>query len=357
MTYISLPFIFFISLVLWLYFLIQIEHREPENQRRFAFDAPWSAQTRAILLSCLHFFCLGTAFLLLSGCGSEPRQPSSNKANEKINQKTVRHKDDENARWVLFADDIYRPEPAQLAEVKELDAIQQLVDDGLFDQARKRLDVLLKNGAQHPQAFLLRAQLHYQRGELEDVLTWAQKAIEASSYWIEPRLLIAQTYIRLKRFSAAESVLSDLDRLAPELPWGPFGMGSIAAMRGEFSRATQLIDTALQRDARHVPSLRLRTRLAQQEKNPLFEEQLLGRYLDEIPDAAWAHERLGELALTASRLADAKRSYQRAYELQPSQNTARRLAEIAQRSNNQAEATFWQSRAGVLPTPPPSDDP
>jgi tetratricopeptide (TPR) repeat protein len=309
------------------------------------------------VLSSIFIMCVGC---WLTSCGDAPRQtttPATATTASTTSTKKNQHKDDEQARWVLFQNDYYRPSSTDLAEVNELDAIQQLVDDGLFDSARKRLDTLISKGTQHPQAFLLRAQLHYQRGELDDVLVWAKKAVETSSNWIEPRLLLAQAFIRLKRFSAAESVLSDLDRLAPHLPWGPFGMGSIAAMRGEFARATTLIDTALQRDARHVPSLRLRIRLAQQNNNPHFEEQLIGRYLDEIPDAAWAHERLGELALANNHLADAQRSYQRAYELQPSQNTARRLAEIAQRSNDSAEATYWQSRAGVLPTPPPSDDP
>ncbi len=292
-----------------------------------------------------------TLFVFLLCSCDDTREPPTKSAE---NKKPRIVNEDENARWVIFGSDTQQPSAASIEEATEMDLIQQLMDDGLYEQARIRLDALLAKGCQHPQAYLLRAQLHYQRGELEEVIPWCNKALAASSYWIEPRMLLAQNYIRLKRLSSAENVLNDLDRLAPKLPWGPYGTGTIAAMRGDIPRAIILIDKALQRDPRHVPSLRVRAQLAAQGKNPLFEEQLLGRYLAEVPDSAWAHERLGELALADSRLADAKRSFLRAYDLHPSTTIARRLAELAQRSNDPAESTYWQIRAGTITAPKPA---
>ena len=240
-----------------------------------------------------------------------------------------------------------------------MDAIPGLMEDGLFDQARLRLTTLLDGGCQHPQAFLLQAQLHYQQGRLEEAIPWCNRALEASSWWIEPRLLLAQSYLRLKRLAAAENVLGDLDRLAPKLPWGPYGTGTIAAMRGDFVRATALMDEALRRDPYHVPSLRVRAQLAAQGKEPELEERLLGRYLAQVPDSPWAYSRLGELALAANHLEDARRAFLQSYDLRPQPATARSLAELAQRRGNSAEARAWQERAGTIerPNQPPPADP
>jgi tetratricopeptide (TPR) repeat protein len=289
--------------------------------------------------------------LFFTACDETRSPPPAQPPTTAAKTKPAIQNEDENARWVLFANDTKHPSAASLEEARDMDLIQQLMDDGLYEQARVRLDKLLNQGCQHPQAYLLRAQLFYQRGELEEVIPWCNKALEASSYWIEPRMLLAQNYIRLKRLSSAENVLNDLDRLAPKLPWGPYGTGTIAAMRGDMPRAIILIDKALQRDPRHVPSLRIRAQLAAQGKDPHFEELILGRYLAEVPDSAWAHERLGELALADRRLADATRSFLRAYDLHPSTTIARRLAELAQRRNDPAEATYWQTRAGTITTP------
>ncbi len=313
-----------------------------------------------IFLFLLACSCFGFIF---SSCARDPHDfPNEIPIDDVYNPPQSQHMrgaakhDDENARWVAFGEDVRRPSAASLAEANDMDRIQQLMDDGLYDQARTKLDALLARGCQHPQAYLLRGQLHYQRGELEEVIPWCNKALESSSYWIEPRMLLAQTYIRLKRFSGAESVLNDLDRLAPKLPWGPYGTGTIAAMRGDLDRAIILLDEALKRDPKHIPSIRIRARLAAQKKDEKLEEQLLGRYLDQVPHASWAHERLGELAVVDNRLVDARRSFLRAYELNPSRSTALRLAELAQRQNDTKEAEYWQFRAGTRPDAAPATD-
>jgi tetratricopeptide (TPR) repeat protein len=334
-------------------------HNLAEDSRR-----PVTPGTAGFQPARRHWYTLSALALLLTACNDQPRSTvtTSTKPTTPTAATSTRptgRNEDENTRWVIFGVDIKRPSPASLVEAQEMDDIRGLMDDGLYDQARTRLGTLLDRGCTHPQAFLLRAQLHYQQGELEQTIPWCNRALEASSWWIEPRLLLAQTYMRLKRLGAAENVLGDLDRLAPKLPWGPFGTGSIAAMRGDFPRATTLIDEALRRDPEHVPSLRLRARLASQNKEPELEERLIGRYLAEVPDSPGAYQRLGELALAANRLDDARRAFLQAYELRPLPATARSLAELAQRRGDAAEARAWQERAGTLTKPdqPPPADP
>jgi tetratricopeptide (TPR) repeat protein len=250
------------------------------------------------------------------------------------------------SRSVFRNDD--KPSAATLAEARQMDEIQQLMEDDLYDQARAKLKAVLAAGGTHPVAFLLQARLLYQQSHFEDAVPWCNKAIAASGYWIEPRVLLAQSYMRLKRLAAAESVFADLDRLAPKAPWGPYGQGITSLMRGDRQGGTAFIDEALRRDPDHLASLRTRIELAAQARDGDLAERLSGRYLAQEPNSGWAYELLGDLATTAGRLEDARRAYLRAYECDPTAGIARHLAELAQRRGDSADARVWQERAGIV---------
>lgn len=244
-----------------------------------------------------------------------------------------------------------RPQAGTLIEARRIDEARRLFDDGLYDQAHASLAALFTDGSAHPLAYHLQAQLHAQRGDFSQATAWCDKAIAASPWWVEPRILLAQCFIKDKRLASAETVFADIDRLAPLSPWGPFGQGAVALMRGDRDRAVSLIDAALGRDANHLPSLKARIELAGWLKQDDLEDRLLSRYLQQDPDAAWAHARLGALALATNRFEDARRAYVRAYALSPDRSLAQCLAEIAQRRGNDADAVLWQERAGIK-TPP-----
>ena len=320
---------------------------------------PLSPMSPRVFSSTTFFFCgvfLAISLFAVTACSDQPREtaaPAAVPAAPATKRPALKNYD-EQARWSVFGGDLRGPSAASLAEAREMDVIQGLMDDELYGQAREHLTTLLDGGCVHPQAFMLQAQLHFQQGRLDDAIPWCNRALTASSWWIEPRLMLAQCYLRLKRLAAAENVLADLDRLAPTLPWGPYGTGSIAAMRGDLTRATTLLDEALRRDPHHVPSLSLRARLAAQGKEPEFEDPLLGRYLAQVPDSQWAYSRLGELAIAANRLDDAQRAFLQSYDLRPLPATARQLAELAQRRGNLREARAWQERAGTIESPDPT---
>ena len=241
-----------------------------------------------------------------------------------------------------------KPSAATLAEARQMDEIQQLMEDDLYDQARVKLKAVLAAGGTHPVAYLLQARLLYQQSHFEEAVPWCNKAIAASGYWIEPRVLLAQSYMRLKRLAAAESVFADLDHLAPQAPWGPYGQGITTLMRGDRQRGTAFIDEALRRDPDHLASLRTRIELAVQARDGDLAERLAGRYLAQEPNSGWVYELLGDLATTAGRLEDAHRAYLRAYECGPTAGIARHLAELAQRRGDAADAQLWQERAGIV---------
>ncbi len=244
-----------------------------------------------------------------------------------------------------------RPTINDLADARHMDAVQQLVDDGLYDQARAQLDGLLGGGFAHPVAFMLKAQLTEQAGDTEAAIPWYDRAIAASPLWFEPRIRLADVFVRLKRLSAADAIFVDIDRLAPQAPWGPYGRGVIAAMSGDAASATKLLDEALARDPQHQPSLETRASLARQAGDTEREATLLNRYIALTPDAGWAYARLGELAAGANRPNDAAQLLTRAYELDPDPATARRLADLAQARGDDPDAARWRRLAGIAAAP------
>jgi tetratricopeptide (TPR) repeat protein len=240
---------------------------------------------------------------------------------------------------------------ASLAEAQRIDAVQALYQDGLYERARTALDQVLADGSRHPQAFLLKAQLTRQAGDAAGAIPWADRAIAASPAWIEPRILLAQIYLGLERWSAAADVFAAIERLAPKGPWGPYGQGAVAARRGDTALASRFVDTALERDPDHLPSLELRVGLARMGGDRVTEERALARVAALDPNSASVRARLGELAQAGGRLEEARRHLLRAYELEPRPTTAQQLAQLARLLGDGADEQRWNARSGVSPVP------
>lgn len=272
------------------------------------------------------------ALLALAGCAREAGHTGSGMFNEPAKASTQ-----------------------SINEAKQVDAVQHLVNDGMFDQARKALDQLLTDGSRHPQALYLKAQLTRQDGDVAGAIPWAIRACEASPTWIEPRILLAQAYLKLERWSAASGVFADIERLAPRGPWGPYGQGAVAAMRGDHANAIRFLDEALARDPDHQPSIETRANLARIQGDAATEENLLARDAALDPLDGDVRLRLGELAQAAGRLEDAKRQLLRAYQLDPKTTTAAKLAALARLANDPEEEHRWNARAGIAPPPTDGD--
>jgi tetratricopeptide (TPR) repeat protein len=274
----------------------------------------------------------------LSGCNRDPDGSG--------------HRDEDAGYVGPFGNDSDRISSVTVDESKQIDSIQKSMDNGLFEKARQQIATLLAAGCTHPTVLFMQAKLLYQQSDFAGALPWCDRAISASPYWIEPRITLAQCYFRLERLAAAETVFADLDRLAPRLPWGPYGIGVVALMRGDRPRAIKLLDEALKRDPEHAPSLKVRAELAEG-VDPVLEEDLLIRLLAQEPDSAWAYGQLGSVALAGQRLDDAHRALLRSYALQPDIAIARLLVQIAKTREDPQETALWEERAGV---PPPQKE-
>ena len=238
------------------------------------------------------------------------------------------------------------PDPRAKAEAVAVDEATRLVEDGLFDRARVKIDALIAAGATHPSVPFLKARLTVQAGDLEAAIPWCEKSVAASPSWVEPRLLLARIYLKLERPAAAGSVYEDIDRLAPWSAWGPYGVGWVAWMRGDKERAAARFDEALKRDPDHLPTLRARAAVAQAAGDTAAEARCLDRALVLMPEDPSLHLRLADLAQAQQRQEDTRRHLERAWALDPRPAIAHRLADLARSRGETEDAARWSARAG-----------
>ncbi len=226
----------------------------------------------------------------------------------------------------------------------QVDAARHQLDDGLFDQARVAVERLIAEGAGHPLVPLMRAQLAEHDQDWPACIEWARRAVEASPAWGEPRVLLARACLEAGRVGDADAAFADVDRLLSDSPWGPYGRAWVAARRMDQKQAGELADEAIRRDPDHVPSLILRAGVARLTGDPATEERLLRRAVALAEPDAGAWQRLGELAEAGGRRLDAARAYERAWDIRPSREVARRRLELARLAGDAEAESLWRSR-------------
>jgi len=239
-----------------------------------------------------------------------------------------------------------RTPPHDHRQAQAVEEARRLYRAGLYDRARTAAADLTAQGCRHPDLLLLQAELAVQATDHAGAVPWCEQAVVSSPLWIEPRILLAQCWLKLERFAAAETVFTDIERLAPRGPWGPYGVAAIAFQRGDPARAGVQVGIALERDPDHLPSLSLAAHLARQAGRADREADLLVRIVQLSPGEAVVWARLGELAQGANRLEDARRNFERAFSQEARPEWAKALADLAQRRNDQDEALRWRRAAG-----------
>lgn len=277
-------------------------------------------------------FAVGVIVLTLAACGE--RQQNVNEQ-----RSWIPRRDD-----VPFAETRPVPDAAAVAQADRVDALEKLFADGRDGECRAQLAQFFADGGDHPRAHDLHGRLLVLEGRYADAADAFARAVAGSPRWLQPRLAQAECYLELKRPGAATSVYAELDRLMPDAPWGPWGMGVIAAQGNDRERAITLLDEALRRDADHVPSLRARASLASMAGDTAREQSLLLRAAGHDPDHAHTWLRLGALAEADNRLLDAESHLARAYALTREPRLAERIAQLADRRGDSLTAARWRGQ-------------
>jgi uncharacterized protein HemY len=284
--------------------------------------------------------CAATVACILAGCGD---------GGQRLNEaRPLVHRRADSG----FAETGPATDAPALARSRQVDEIDRLIDDGRDGEARERLAAYLDGGGDHPRAHLLAGRFLFDEGSWAEAVPHFERAVAGSPLWYEPRHWLAQSFLKLDRPASAEGVYQEVDRLMPEAPWGPWGMGAIAWQRGDTERALGLLDEALRRDPEHAPSLRTRAGIAAIGNDAERERDLLERFLVQRPDDAEATFRLGELAAAAGRATEARRRFTDAWEMSGDPNAAKRLVDLCERAGDPAAARLWRTRAGLPPAKP-----
>lgn len=249
--------------------------------------------------------------------------------------------------------------PLALANAQRMDAIKALIETGDIAQAQVQLTAAFDDDFQHPMAFFLQGLIHFNadtRERYAQSISWFEKAIATSPQWLEPRLFLARACLKDQRLQRARQMFTEIDLLAAHSAVGPYGLALIASLNGKNEQAIEYCDQALRRNEWHEAALLLRAQLAGQQNNSNQQRHYYQRLVNINPEQAEAHYALGEISLNSSRLADAQRSFERSYQLHPSERTARQLADLAVQRNDESARQMWLKRAGSNKPTPENDD-
>ncbi len=238
------------------------------------------------------------------------------------------------------------------AQAKRMDVIEQAINEGNYSEAQTALDQAIAEGYNHPRVAYFRGRLLSQdntpAGHERSIL-WFRKAIERSPGWPEPRIHLAQAYIRTSRLAAATTAFSNIDTMFPKHPAGSYGKAYVAFLSDDNNEADQFIREALQRQADYAPALQLGARIAAMLGDTNRQETLLQRYLLYQPTEASAWISLAQIARGRNHLIEAERLFLRAYNLHPDQTIAAQLADLARQQNDTDAAAHWDTLSGQKP--------
>jgi tetratricopeptide (TPR) repeat protein len=168
-------------------------------------------------------------------------------------------------------------------------------------------------------------------------------------------LRLAGIALERLRWAEADQAFTDIDALWPEHPAGPWGRGMVAQARQQQERSCELLDESLRRDADFLPAVKARAALAARERDTATARHLYQRAVALAPSETALLLALADLDEGEGRLDDARRGLAAAWRLSGDRALARRLATLARRQGDLAEAQRWEGIAG-MPAPAPDSE-
>ncbi len=163
------------------------------------------------------------------------------------------------------------------------------------NQALKLLDEALQVAPQDARAWSFKAELHRQRGELENAEAAYSKAIEYRRWSELDRANRALVRIELKQFKAAEKDIEALKKTAPKLYLTHFAEGYLKIAQGRLSEAKAPLEEALSLNDRY-PFTLFYLGLVLLQQNELHQaDQHLSRFVRISPNSPQGHALLAQV--------------------------------------------------------------
>ena len=209
------------------------------------------------------------------------------------------------------------PPPAPLPPPGEMARCKRLIDAGLYQAARMRLEPIVEAHPGWARAVALLALTYYRESRFEVAAPLFARALAADPEEIAIRPLYGWSLYSLGELDAAEAMFRSLIERKPGYAPAHYALGVIHLDRDETGAARERFETAV--------------RLASEQSDP--------------PMAGRAHARLGDLSVRLGDLARAKRELETAVELFPREAEALfKLSRVLQRLGDEEGAAAALAR-------------
>jgi tetratricopeptide (TPR) repeat protein len=149
------------------------------------------------------------------------------------------------------------------------------LDRGWQDSAERSFNWALMLSPNYPEATMNLALLKLKQGDSSAAVSLLQKVVSISPDYGDAYFNLGMTLNRLGRTEEAEPAFEKAHQLEPENPNAAFELAEIQFNKGDWEGAKKLADSALQTAPWHLPSIKLRIRIALTEKDYALARELI----------------------------------------------------------------------------------
>ena len=188
---------------------------------------------------------------------------------------------------------------------------------GKRDEARTRIERVLRREPNNAPALLLKARWLMADGKPAEALEWARSAVNADEQSVEARYLVGSIQAMSRRTTDAIKWFSDVLRLNPRVVAAQVQLSRLHLARGAVDSAVQLAEEALQTAPNHVDARVSRARAwivrGDVERAERESEQLIRMF----PAEASVQSLHGVLRMERNDFAQARARFERSLQLDP----------------------------------------
>lgn len=257
--------------------------------------------------------------------------------------------------------------PDNFHDDEQASQIQQLLDEGQFDQAIEQVQWLIDQVGETPDLDVRMADIHSRSGRAAEAITHYEKAIRNQPNYLEATIKLGTHYLRLQRPSLAAEQFNRAVEINDEIVDAYVGLALAQSLAGDHHDAagTLSLASAIQQNSTllfsETASLHFQAALGEQNdltkivENPkaIIEEVIKAHHLQlmNAPTNADVHYKYGILMMVVEKLDSAIESFKNALEINPTHHRATsKLALCLYETGKTEDAIKQISRTNTLDT-------